>query len=121
MLGYNQNLKKFSRDLRSNLTDSEKKLWSRIRRKKVCGVQFYRQKPIGNYIVDFYAPVAKLVIELDGSQHLDPEIVAADKLRDGYLKSQGLTVLRFTSREVLLELETVMQIIFRTIEAKLEK
>ncbi len=63
MLRYNQNLKNRARQLRKNLTDSEKALWSRLRGKQVLGVQFYRQKPIGGYIVDFYAPTANLVIE----------------------------------------------------------
>ena len=71
MLKYDRNLKKYSRHLRSNLTDSESKLWSRVRRKQICGVQFYRQKTVGSFIVDFYAPRAKLVVEIDGSQHLN--------------------------------------------------
>ena len=66
---YNKNLKINARNLRSNQTTAEILLWSRVRRKKLHNIQFYRQKPLGNFIVDFYAPQAKLVIEIDGSQH----------------------------------------------------
>jgi very-short-patch-repair endonuclease len=66
MLNYNKTLKEFSRNLRHNMTDAERLLWSKIRGKQLKGYQFYRQKPIGNYIVDFYCPKANIVIELDG-------------------------------------------------------
>jgi len=71
MLVYNHRLKPKARSLRTNPTDAELHLWQRLRRKQILGVQFYRQKPIGNYIVDFYAPTVSLVVELDGSQHLE--------------------------------------------------
>ncbi len=66
MLSYNKSLKQFSRNLRKNMTDAERLLWSRIRRKQLKRLQFYSQKIIGNYIVDFYCPELKLVIEIDG-------------------------------------------------------
>jgi very-short-patch-repair endonuclease len=69
VLKYNANLKSTARKLRQNLTDSESALWTQLRAKQPAGIQFYRQKPLGPYIVDFYAPQAKLVIEIDGSQH----------------------------------------------------
>jgi len=69
MLQYNAGLKDKARQLRKNLTDSEKALWSRWRYKKLLGIQFYRQKPIGQHIGDFFAPKAKLVVEVNGSQH----------------------------------------------------
>jgi very-short-patch-repair endonuclease len=71
ILYYKPKLKLYSRQLRSSLTDAEILLWSHIRRKQLCNIQFYRQKPIGNYIVDFYAPTARLIIEVDGGQHFD--------------------------------------------------
>jgi very-short-patch-repair endonuclease len=71
MLKYSPQLKITARSLRTNLTDAEQRLWIRLRRKQIAGVQFYRQKPIDNYIVDFYAPAASLVVELDGSHHSD--------------------------------------------------
>ncbi len=70
MKPYNKNLKQASRDLRNNMTDAEKLLWSRLRNKQILGLQFYRQKPILNYIVDFYCPAANLVIECDGGPNL---------------------------------------------------
>ena len=69
MLNYNKVLKKYSRRLRNEMTDAEKKLWLQVRGKQLKGFQFYRQKPIGNFIVDFYCPKANLVLELDGGQH----------------------------------------------------
>ena len=71
------------------MTNAERMLWSKLRRKQVLGIQFYRQKPIGNYIVDFYAPSAKLVVEVDGSQHLEPDHVEQDRRRDRYLAKLG--------------------------------
>ena len=69
MLPYNPQLKTCSRHLRSNMTDAEQKLWQRLRKKQILGVLFYRQKPIADFIVDFYCAAAQLVIELDGCQH----------------------------------------------------
>jgi very-short-patch-repair endonuclease len=111
-LPYNANLKALARQLRKNATDSENILWSRVRHKQLLGVQFYRQKPIGEYIVDFYAPKAKLVVEVDGSQHLDPIEAEKDRRRDQFLGSLGLKVVRFSSREVLEKTEAVLEDIF---------
>ncbi len=81
MLPYNRDLKTHSRDLRRNMTEAEKLLWSRIRKKQIKGHQFYRQRIIGNYIVDFYCPKTRLIIELDGGQHYHPEDLKKDTLR----------------------------------------
>ena len=115
MLNYNPRLKPRARALRSNLTDAEQRLWTRLRRKQILGVQFYRQRTIGNYIVDFYAPAAELVVEVDGAQHLAPANTEYDKRRSEYLEDRGLKVLRFDDRQVLLELESVIQVIFRAV------
>jgi very-short-patch-repair endonuclease len=120
MLNYNPKLKSNARILRSNMTDAEKMLWSRVRRKQILGVPFYRQKPIGNYIVDFYAPQANLVIELDGGQHLEPEQHRYDEQRTLYLQNQGVSVLRFTNFEVLKNIEGVMAVIFREVQKVVE-
>ena len=93
------------------MTDSEQCLWSRLRRKQL-GILFYRQKPIGNYIVDFYAPQARLVIEVDGAQHLEEKHVLKDVQRDQYLKSQDLKVLRFNNLKVLQNIDGVMEVIY---------
>jgi very-short-patch-repair endonuclease len=83
---YNKSLKRFSRSLRSNMTDAEQHLWQRLRNRQLCGVQFYRQKPLLSFIVDFYCPRAKLVIELDGAQHLEAEHRIKDAVRDEELE-----------------------------------
>ena len=118
MLQYNKHLKIFARHLRSNMTIAEAKLWSSLRGKQIFGISFYRQKPIGNFIVDFYAPKIQLVIELDGSQHFEKSQVQKDIARDSYLREMGLVVLRFNNLEVLHNFEGVMQTIldlaFRT-------
>ena len=113
---YKPILKPFSRTLRSNLTDAEQLLWSKLRRKQILGVQFYRQKPLANYIVDFYCAAANLVIELDGSQHFEPDHQASDAERDRALESLGLLVLRFDNRQIMQELDAVMQVIFEAVE-----
>jgi very-short-patch-repair endonuclease len=119
MLHYNLKLKHPARALRIHLTDSEQLLWSRLRRKQMLGVQFYRQKLLGHYIVDFYAPSVGLVVEVDGSQHFTAEQKAYDQQRTAYLRGQGLRVLRFTNHEVLQETEAVAEAIYGAVmEAK---
>ena len=73
MLLYNPKLKKYSQELRKNMTDAERQLWSKLRGKQLKGLQIYRQRIIGNYIVDFYCPKANLIIEIDGGQHYTDE------------------------------------------------
>lgn len=119
MLNYNPNLKDKARQLRKNLTDSEKVLWSRLRNKQLLGIQFYRQKAIGEYIVDFFAPKARLVVEVDGSQHPISDHIEKDRIRDGYLTSLGLRVIRLNSREVLKEGDAVVEAIYRVITDQL--
>ncbi len=113
MLQYNFRLKNIARRLRREMTESERVLWARLRKRQIRGVQFYRQKPIGDFVVDFYAPKGKLVVEVDGSQHLDADGAQNDVWRDGCLASQGLKVLRFSNLEVLCEAEAVLEVIFR--------
>ena len=97
------------------MTDAEQKLWQRLRRKQIHGVQFYRQKPLLNFIVDFYCAKASLVIELDGSQHLEPEHRRKDAVRDKTLAEQGLYVLRFDDRQVLTETDAVVEVIYQVV------
>ena len=118
MLRYNPRLKTRARSLRANLTDAEQRLWARLRRGQILGAQFYRQKPIGNYIADFYAPAAQLVVEVDGSQHFEPRQAEHDRRRTAYLTRLGLRVLRYTDRQVLLELDSVAEEIFQAVEKK---
>jgi len=120
MLQYNVNLKGKSRLLRKNLTDSERALWLRLRGKQLMGIQFYRQKPIGNYIVDFFAPKANLVIELDGSQHMHSYSLQKDKKRDEYLIDLGLKILRLNSNEVIKDTVAIVEIIYQTMKEQLK-
>ena len=101
------------------MTDAEQVLWQRIRRKQIQNVQFYRQKPLLAFIVDFYCPAAKLVIELDGSQHSEAEHQAKDQDRDAALASLGLRVLRFDNRQVLLETDAVLNVIDGMVKERL--
>lgn len=117
---YHPKLKRPSRVLRSRMTDAEQKLWYRLRRKQLRGVQFYRQKPLGEYIVDFYAHQAKLVVELDGAQHLEPSGQEVDRARDAYLAKTGVRVLRFNNLEVLQQMEHVLQKIDAELAARIE-
>ena len=121
MLRYKAQLKHRARQLRKNMTDSERVLWSRLRGKQLLSVQFYRQKPIGEYIVDFYAPRTKLVVEVDGSQHMEAEHDEKDKHRDQYLAAIGLRVLRFNSREILEETDAVVEVIYCAMEERLQR
>jgi len=119
MLRYTANLKGQARELRKRLTESESALWSRLRGKQLLGIQFYRQKPIGQYIVDFFTPRVRLVVEVDGSQHMEENHLQRDKNRDEYLTDLGLRVLRFNSRVVLTETNAVMEVIDRTMTEQL--
>jgi len=112
MLPFNKNLKNLARALRKKLTDAERNLWAKIRVKQLKNKQFYRQKNIGNYIVDFYCPAAKMIIELDGGQHYSDEGKKRDEIRDNYLKHLGFRVLRFSDREVLKNIEGVLERIY---------
>ena len=111
MQPYNKNLKYNARQLRNNMTEAEQKLWLRLRQKQILGLQFYRQKPILNFIVDFYCPAANLIIECDGSQHLNEKGLKYDLLRDQVLAQLNLTVLRFNNLQILHELDAVVQTI----------
>jgi very-short-patch-repair endonuclease len=118
-LPYNNKIKPYARKLRNNLTEPECILWNQIRKKQILDVQFYRQKIIGDYIVDFFAPTVRLVIELDGSQHYEQEAIEKDLSRDTYLNTLGLTVLRFDNDQVKESLNSVLEAIYDYVEANL--
>ncbi len=105
------NIKRRSRYLRNNQTDAEACLWSKIRRRQLAGLLFCRQKAIGAYIADFYCHKAKLVIEVDGPQHHNELGIEQDQVRDQYMKSMGISVLRFSNQEILENRERVLEII----------
>jgi very-short-patch-repair endonuclease len=91
------------------MTDAENRLWLRLRRKQLKGYPFYRQKIIGNYIVDFYCPKANLVIELDGGQHYSETGKTRDRARDDILREMGIKALRFSDRDVFENIGGVME------------
>lgn len=90
-------------------------LWNHLCNKQLLGIQFYRQKVIGNYVVDFYAAAAKLVIELDGSQHYESNAIIQDQKRDHYLNSLNLTVKRFSNNQVRENINGVLEEIYEHI------
>jgi very-short-patch-repair endonuclease len=120
MQPYNKNLELPSRDLRNNMTDTEQWLWQRLCRKQILGLQFYRQKPILNFIVDFYCSAAKLVIECDGKQHDAEDGHLADRIRDQALSELRLVVLRFSNRQILTETDAVVELIYGVAKQGLE-
>ena len=95
---YNKKLKPNARTLRKNMTKEERHLWYDFL--KQLPITVHRQKVIGQYIVDFYIAEAKLVIELDGSQHFEPESLEKDRARTAYLKSCGMNVIRIPNNQV---------------------
>lgn len=105
-------LKPYSSKLRKTSTEAEIILWSHIRKKQILNVQFYRQKIIGPFIVDFYAAKLKLVIEIDGSQHYHTDGLKKDIERDRLLQSIHLTVLRYSNYQVMAELSHVLDSIY---------
>ncbi len=108
LLEYNKKLKIASRDLRCEMTDAERLLWRKIRCRQINSLQFYRQKPIGDYIVDFYCSKAKLIIEIDGGQHYEDENLRKEELRSKELEKFGLKILRFTNVDILKNIDAVV-------------
>ena len=100
------------------MTDAECRLWACLRRKRIERVHFYRQRPIGSYVVDFYAPAAQLVIEVDGSQHMEAKGQAYDETRTEFLASRGIRVLRFDNRQVLAEMRAVLEEVLRAVRER---
>ena len=99
----------FAKKLRCNNTDTERILWQKLRNKQIEGIKFRRQQPIENYIVDFISLSMKLVVELDGSQHLQNYLY--DSKRDACLKNNGFMVLRFWDNEVIENIDGVLEVI----------
>jgi len=106
-----ENLKTLRRRLRAQLTPAEVKLWKYLQLGQLEGRKFRRQHSIGTYIVDFYCPSERLVVELDGAAHDSEKSWQHDELRTEYLQSQGLKVIRFENREVMENMEGVLALI----------
>ena len=101
------------RKLRNNMTDAEIHLWQRLRGRQLAGCKFRRQHPFLNYVLDFVCLEMRLVVEVDGGQHLDDE---GDKERDKCLQEAGFLVLRFWNNEVLRDIDTVAAVIWSALQ-----
>ena len=100
-------LRKHAKQLRREHTDAERLLWHHLRARRLQGLKFQRQKPIGNYIVDFVCHEKMLIVELDGGQHAFAR--KYDAKRTAYLNSQGYKVIRFWNNVVLADLTIVLE------------
>ncbi len=105
-----------ARELRKNLTDAENLLWRQIRNRQLHGYKFRRQFPIGNYIVDFACLSLKLIIEVDGSQHMSN--INYDNMRTQNLESLGFQVVRFWNNDVLTKTDSVLEALALTLSQR---
>jgi very-short-patch-repair endonuclease len=105
-----------ARELRRNITDAERKLWSKLRNRQLANLKFRRQYPLGPYFLDFYCPSKHFVIEVDGGQHYTSDGQVRDRSREKYLKRAGLEMLRYSDTDVLINLDYVLQDILNAIK-----
>ncbi len=103
-----------ARQLRETQTPAEQLLWRELRNRQVCGCKWRRQQPIDNYIVDFFCPELRFVIELDGDIHAIRK--EQDRTRQKYLEDQGLRVIRFANNDIRLNIEGVLNVIWQISE-----
>lgn len=104
-----------ARRMRKALTDAELRLWNELRAHRLMGLRFRRQMPLAGYIVDFACAEHRLVLEVDGIQHYEDEAFRYDQTRTGKLEGLGWTVLRFSSDDVLKNMNSVCDAIIRTV------
>ncbi len=116
---HNKTLTSRARELRQNMTKEERRLWYDLLRE--YPIPFSRQKVLGRYIVDFYCAQAKLVIELDGSQHFEPDAKAKDADRTNFLAGYGLTVIRIPNNEISQNFDGVCEYIDRAVKQSLSQ
>ncbi|HEX4508034.1 MAG TPA: DUF559 domain-containing protein [Alphaproteobacteria bacterium] len=102
----------FARELRSNMTDAEGRLWYHLRRRQIAGARFRRQHPIGPCVADFFCADAKLIIEVDGGQHAEDSGV-----RTAWLEAEGYRVIRFWNNDVMSNTEAVLLLIVEALRA----
>ena len=105
-----------ARQLRNNPTEAERLLWRELRLRQLGGHKFRRQQPLGRYIVDFVCLERRLVVELDGGQHSEPEQAGYDAERSSWLEQEGFRVLRFWDHEVLTQLEEVKAVVWKALD-----
>ncbi len=108
IITYNPNLKELARQLRNKMTDGERNLWKKLQGRQMLGFDFHRQKPIYNYIVDFFCNELMLAIEIDGLSHDDDDRYENDIKRQKELETIGVTFLRFEEKEVIRDIKKVL-------------
>lgn len=108
---YNPKLKEFARQLRNNSTKSEIRLWTYLRRNQMLGYDFHRQKPIDEYIVDFFCNKLRLAIECDGYSHELIEVFEKDVKKTKRLNEIGVHVLRFSDHQIMNDIDNVTRAI----------
>ena len=104
-----KNLKNLAKNLRKNMQEPEKILWSKLRNRRFKNYKFRRQVQIGKYLVDFVYYEKQIIIELDERQHLTPENIKEDEIRTKYLEERTFKVVRYYNTDVLNNIEIVMQ------------
>src|SRR5258708_23635015 len=109
----------FARDLPKSSTEAERRIWSHLRSERLGGHVFRRQHPIGQYIADFYCHAVRLVVELDGGQHNEPEALAYDQRRTVAMSAEGVHVIRFSDYDALKDPDAVARTILREVESRL--
>lgn len=111
IIPYNPKLKELAKKLRKNMTLGEILLWNELKQKKMLGYDFDRQRPIDNFIVDFYCKDLQLAIEVDGDSHNFDEVFEKDELRQHRLETLGVKFLRFDDVEVKKDMNNVLRVI----------
>jgi very-short-patch-repair endonuclease len=101
-----------AKKLRANTTPHERMLWRALKELPIEGTHFRRQAPIGRYVVDFFCPAKRLIIELDGGHHNDDETAGRDSKRQAWLEQEGYRVMRFWNSDVIGDLSAVMERIY---------
>ncbi len=109
IIPYNPRLKEFARQLRNNSTKTEIFMWLKLRGKQMYGYDFHRQKPIDNYILDFFCHELMLGIEIDGYSHNLIEVFEKDTIKNKRMNQLGITILRFSDEQVLYDMENVLR------------
>ena len=109
IISYNSRLKELARSLRKNMTFSEVKLWNELKNGKMMDYDFDRQRPIGNYIVDFFCKDLQLAIEVDGITHLDEKTMLKDEIRQKEIEEMGIHFLRFDALLVVNKVEAAVR------------
>jgi very-short-patch-repair endonuclease len=109
IIPYNPKLKEMAKRLRQNMTFSEVKLWNELKNGQMMGYDFDRQRPIGNYIVDFYCKDLQLALEVDGITHEDEKAILKDEIRQDELEISGVSFLRFDALLVVNKVESILK------------